>query len=90
MAEQTKTINLRDANQQFSRLVREVQETGREYIVMRNGEEAVRISPARNPSERRKLSPEQQAALDSMFELAERVRGKSSGRKLTRDELHER
>ena len=89
MAERIRTINLRDANQQFSRLVREVEETGREYIVLRNGKEAVRISPAHS-SEKRKLTAEQQAALDSMFEVAERARGKSSGRKLTRDETHER
>ena len=84
-----KIINLRDANQQFSKLVREVEETGREFVVMRNGKEAVRISPAQ-PAGKRVLTAEQQAALDSMIELAERVRGKSSGPKLTRDEMHER
>jgi len=89
MAERIKTINLRDANQQFSRLVREVEETGREYVVLRNGKEAVRISPA-HPSEKRKLTAEQQAALDSLTETANRVRGKSDGKKLTRDEMHER
>jgi prevent-host-death family protein len=90
MADQTKIINLRDANQQFSRIVREVEETGREYVVLRNGREAVRISPADNTSAKRKLSPEQQAALDSLIETANRARGKSDGRKLTRDEMHER
>jgi len=41
-----KEINLRDANQQFSKIVREVAETGESVLVLRNGEKAVRIVPA--------------------------------------------
>ena len=83
-------INLREANQRFSQLVREVQETGEPVSVYRHGELAVEIHPPTKASGVRVLTPEQQAALDSLFEIAHRVRGKSRGRKLTRDEMHER
>jgi len=64
--EDKKTINLRDANQQFSKLVREVEESGREYVVMRNGKPAVKISPA-EPA-KRKLTAEQEAALARLMD----------------------
>ncbi|MEJ0028149.1 MAG: type II toxin-antitoxin system Phd/YefM family antitoxin [Rhizomicrobium sp.] len=83
-------VNLREANQRFSRLVREVQETGEPVSVYRHGELAVEIHPAEKKSAVRKLTPEQEAALKEMFDIAHRVRGKSRGRKLTRDEMHER
>jgi prevent-host-death family protein len=40
-----KTMNLRDANQQFSRLVREVEETGETILVTRNGKPAIKLAP---------------------------------------------
>jgi prevent-host-death family protein len=63
MDNKPRTINLRDANQQFSKLVREVEETGREFVILRNGKEAARLSPAVSKTNERKLSPEQEAAL---------------------------
>jgi len=36
-----KTMNLRDANQQFSKLVREIEETGEPVLVLRNGQPAM-------------------------------------------------
>ncbi|HEX2591166.1 MAG TPA: type II toxin-antitoxin system Phd/YefM family antitoxin [Rhizomicrobium sp.] len=57
------TINLRDANQQFSKLVREVEESGREYVILRNGKEAARLMPTKDTGGKRKLTPEQEAAL---------------------------
>lgn len=51
-------ISLRDANQRFAKLVREV-ESGREFVVTRRGEAVARIAPA---TERRVLTAEQEAA----------------------------
>ena len=82
-------INLREANQRFSRLVREVQETGEPVSVYRHGELAVEIHPPGKASGVRVPTPEQQAALKSMLELSRHARP-SKGRKLTRDEMHER
>ena len=84
-----KEINLREANQQFSRLVREVEETGEPVMVTRNGEDAVVISPARE-RDQRALSPTQEAALQSLIENARRSPGNSEGRRWTRDELYDR
>jgi prevent-host-death family protein len=81
-------MNLRDANQQFSRLVREVEETGETIQILRRGEPAAELRPVRNPD--RKLTTAQEAALKSILDTAHRVRAKSSGRKMTRDEMHER
>jgi prevent-host-death family protein len=51
-------ISLRDANQRFAKLVREV-ESGREFVVTRRGQAVARIVPA---AERRVLTAEQEAA----------------------------
>jgi prevent-host-death family protein len=81
-------INLRDANQQFSRLVREVEETGETVQILRRGEPAAELRPvAHHP---RRLTAAQEAALKSMLETARKFGRKSVGRKLTRDEMHER
>ena len=53
----SKTITLREANQAFSRCIREV-EAG-EYVITRKGEPVARLVPI---PQRRILSPEQQAA----------------------------
>src|ERR1700733_13765776 len=63
MDNKPRTINLRDANQQFSKLVREVEESGREFVILRNGKEAARLSPAASKTGERKLTAEQEAAL---------------------------
>ncbi|MGH6805012.1 MAG: type II toxin-antitoxin system Phd/YefM family antitoxin [Methyloceanibacter sp.] len=83
-----KKVSLRDANQKFARIVREVEERREPVIVTRRGEPVVEIVPAREG--RRKLTPEQQRALDEMFELAHSKKLYSRGRKLSRDQLHER
>lgn len=81
-------INLRDANQQFSRLVREVEETGETVQILRRGEPTAELRPVRNPE--RRLTAAQEAALKSMLETARKSGRKSVGRKMTRDEMHER
>jgi prevent-host-death family protein len=84
----TKTISLRDANQRFARVVREV-EGGTEYVVTRRGEPVVRIVPAR-PG-KRVPTPEQQAAFQRLIKTAREGRWRSpKGWRFNRDEAHER
>ena len=81
-------ISLRDANQKFAQIVREVEERREPVIVTRRGEPVVEIVPVRDG--RGKLTPEQQQALDEMFELAHEKKLYSRGKRLSRDQLHER
>ncbi|MBM3511721.1 MAG: type II toxin-antitoxin system prevent-host-death family antitoxin [Alphaproteobacteria bacterium] len=83
-----KTISLRDANQRFAAIVREV-EGGAEYLVTRRGAPAVRIVPAR-PG-KRVLTPEQEAALARTLDRIKKSRYRSpKGWRFNRDEAHER
>jgi len=85
-----KQITLREANQQFSKLGREVEETGERVLVLRNGKPAVEIGPTAKRA-LRTLSREQQAAVDAFLAAAAKRPGNSKGvRRWTRDELHER
>jgi prevent-host-death family protein len=52
----TRIVTLRDANQNFAKLVREV-EGGAEFVITRRGEPVARLSPA---SAKRVLTPEQE------------------------------
>ncbi len=54
-------INLRDANQQFSKLVREIEETGETVLVLRNGKPSIKLMPVEEP--KRRMTPEQEAAM---------------------------
>jgi len=83
-----KQVTLREANQQFSRLVREVEETGEHVIVLRNGRPAVEIAPTAKKRARRTLSPEQRSALEAF--LGGRPGNSKAERRWTREELHER
>jgi antitoxin (DNA-binding transcriptional repressor) of toxin-antitoxin stability system len=86
-----KQINLREANQAFSRLVREIEETGEGVLVLRNGKPSVEILPTRARRAARVLTTEQQAAMAAFLKLARMKPGNSSGeRRWTRDSLHER
>lgn len=58
----SKTITLRDANQGFSRCIREV-EAGEEFVITRNGKPVAKLIPAAG---RRVLTPEQEAALQRL------------------------
>ena len=54
----TKILTLREANQAFSRCIREV-EAGEDFVITRNGTPVARLAPV---SKRRVLTPEQLAA----------------------------
>ena len=88
--EAVKQINLRDANQQFSKLVREVEESGETFVVIRNGEPAAELGPVQKKAGTRVLTPAQEEALNSLLESARNSTAKSSGRRWTREELYER
>src|SRR5689334_7055623 len=45
---QMRTVGAREANQQFSRLLKEA-ESGREITITRNGQPVARLGPARRP-----------------------------------------
>ncbi|HZZ62581.1 MAG TPA: type II toxin-antitoxin system Phd/YefM family antitoxin [Roseiarcus sp.] len=86
-----KQLNLREANQGFSRLVREVERTGKRVLVLRNGKPAVEIVPAGESHAVRRRTPEQERAIRAFLEQARASPGDSSReRRWTRDELHER
>jgi prevent-host-death family protein len=79
-------VSLRDANQGFARLIREV-ERGEEIVVTRRGQPVARIVPA--APVKRKLTPEQEAAWQRILDAAKD--GYTVGDwKFNRDELHER
>ncbi|MGE0119241.1 MAG: type II toxin-antitoxin system Phd/YefM family antitoxin [Dongiaceae bacterium] len=80
-----KTVTLRDANQNFSEYVRQV-EAGEVIVVTRRGKPVVKLSPV---SGRRVLTPEQQAARRRA--LVRMKKGWPLGiGKLDRDSLYDR
>ncbi|HEX4301456.1 MAG TPA: type II toxin-antitoxin system Phd/YefM family antitoxin [Rhizomicrobium sp.] len=79
-------VDERDVNQQ---LIEQVEQTGEAVEILRHGKPAAEIRPSQQRSAIRTLTPEQEAALKSMFETAKRAKP-SDGIKMTRDEMHER
>ena len=81
----TKSITLREANQNFARYVREV-EAGQEFVITRRGAAVAKLSPV---AAKRTLTPEQQAIRRRM--LRRMRKGWDLGDwKVDRDALHER
>ena len=80
-----KTVTLREANQSFSRCIREV-ESGEEFVITRNGVPVARLSPV---SKRRVLTPQQLAALERVKAAMEKGWDLGAG-PLDRDSLYER
>jgi prevent-host-death family protein len=77
-----KTMNLRDANQQFSKLVREVEDSGQTVVVLRNGRPVVKISAmVPKPLPR---TPEQDAALARLLDPKNHFRSPQDGRSTNR------
>ncbi len=56
------TISARDANHHFSRLLRDV-ESGKEFVITRNGTPVARLVPERTQEGYRQLTPAQEEAL---------------------------
>ena len=56
----SKTVSLRDANQNFAKLIRTVQ-SGEEIVITKRGQPVAKLSPV---SAKRVLTPEQEAALE--------------------------
>jgi prevent-host-death family protein len=81
-----KTMNLRDANQQFSRLVREVQATGEAILVLRNGKPAIRLAPVEERVT--DLSRAQQLAKRQLMDPSSRFRTPDDW-KFDRDEIYD-
>lgn len=82
-----KEVTLREANQQFSRLIREVEEKGETFIVLRNGKRTAKLGPTDEASQ--ELSPSQRAALKRFIDGARASTGNSQGRTWTRDDLYD-
>jgi prevent-host-death family protein len=81
-----KTITLREANQAFSRVVREV-EAGEEFTITRNGEPVARLVPVRRE---RVLTPEQEAARARTRARARMEQGwHLGGERFNRDEIYD-
>jgi prevent-host-death family protein len=81
-----RSVSAREANQQFARILRDV-EAGAEILVTRRGQPVARIVPAHPPGEHR-LTPEQEAAhARSMARL--RKGWDLGGGKFNRDQLYD-
>jgi len=81
----SKTVSLRDANQNFAKYVRQV-EAGAEIVITRRGEPVAKLSPV---SGKRVLTPEQQAAVERTRKRLEKGWPLGIG-KLDRDSLYDR
>jgi prevent-host-death family protein len=82
-----RSVSAREANQQFSRILRDV-EAGAEILVTRRGQPVARIVPASPPSRERRLTPEQEAALERTRQRLEKGWDLGGG-KFSRDELYD-
>jgi prevent-host-death family protein len=81
-----RSVSAREANQQFSRILREV-EAGTEILVTRRGRSVARIVPAQQARERQ-LTQEQEAALERTRRRLEKGWDLGGG-KFNRDELYD-
>jgi len=81
----SKTVTLRDANQNFARYVREVQ-AGEEIVITRRGQPVAKLSPV---SGKRVLTPVQEAALERTRKRLEKGWPLGIG-KVDRDSLYDR
>jgi prevent-host-death family protein len=81
-----KNVSARQANQNFSDLLSQV-ERGEEIVISKHGRPVALLSPYRAPA----MTPERQQAIERAVELM--TRGLPWGRRLRRfkrDEMHER
>jgi prevent-host-death family protein len=78
-----RTVGAREANQQFSRLLREAEE-GHDILITRNGEPVARLTSAK----RHRDAKARAAALKQLEKLMDKGMD-LGGRRWTRDEMHE-
>ena len=62
-------VTARDANQHFSRLLREVAE-GKSFVITHRGRSVARLVPEPAPEAKRHLTPEQEQALEESIACA--------------------
>ncbi len=79
-----RSVSAREANQQFARILGEVA-NGEEIVITRRGKPVAVLSPY----EKRRLTPEQEAAIERVIEMMKRGIG-TGARRFSRDEMHER
>ncbi len=79
-----KPINLRDANQHFSKIIRQLEEGEEGYVVLKHGKPVARILPVPNEP-KNSLTPDQEAALARILSTKF---NRSYGR-FDRDELYD-
>ena len=78
------TITARDANQRFSELLSKVETEGQGFVVTKHGRPVARIVPVETA--RKKLTPDQEAALERLMTTGWRLGIGTFGR----DELYDR
>jgi len=79
-----KTVGAREANQNFSKLLREA-EAGQEIVITRNGKRVARLSPEPGCVEDAKRKVARKRLLKLMDKGLD-----FGGRRFTRDEMHEK
>ena len=86
----TETVTAREANQNFSRLLRDVA-AGKDYVITRSGTPVAVLAPVAAKPGKRVLTPEQQEALRNLIErsLNHKVPEDAEPAKFNRDELYE-
>lgn len=80
-----KEISVREANQTLSKCLEQV-EAGETFIITKRGRPIARLSPI---SGKRKLTPEQQAAVERTRARMEKGLLRIGGRMPTRDEIYD-
>lgn len=81
-----KRVSVTQANQEFSRLLRQVEERGESFCILRRGRAVARLVPERDE---RMEDPEWRRAFARMMDGLERG-AHLQGLRVSRDELHER
>ncbi len=81
-----KTVSMREANRDFSKLIQDLERTDESYIVTRRGRPVARIVPY---AEDRTADPEWRAAYEQMKQIQNRGY-RLGGLRVSRDELYDR